>query len=362
MQIQTQAIPQPPLDLPELKVYDEGLASSTLPARLKKNSLYKTVLNYVEKPWAPVENDLPERSSLKQIGHSDQPFRTDALNTNEVLYRKQRMSLLKKSERKERISSWSSVYSYDVPMQNLPANFENFKILHLSDIHFEYNNSRPINEIENLARWLNNKQINPDMIVLTGDFINNHPRDFSDKAKDALYQVLDTSCNSYFVLGNHDFHGYKESLISEMLSDIGARNLTNAHSRLIVGDHSINLYGVDDAIFGKPETPNVARPKEINLMLTHNLDALRSNFPDKFDLILSGHTHWGEIRFLNGTKFMNMWGYADLVNRQNKHWDCLTSRALSYISPGLARHYIRIPGIRYAPGFAIHNLKNEDNL
>ena len=158
------------------------------------------------------------------------------------------------------------------------------------------------------------------------------------------------------VYGNHDYHGHTPALISRYLERVGFTDINNASARLVIDGAPLNIIGVDDAYFGRPKPPNQINPNEPNIVLTHNLDAIRSNFPREVDLILSGHTHWGEIKFFNGSKVMKLWGYNDNVNDHTRHWDVLSDRALSYVGSGLARYYVRNRQLRQPPSIAIHSL------
>jgi predicted MPP superfamily phosphohydrolase len=162
------------------------------------------------------------------------------------------------------------------------------------------------------------------------------------------------------VHGNHDYHGHVPAVISKQLEKVGFHDINNHHIRLRIGDAPLNIFGVDDAYFGNPVPPDSVPPLETNIVLTHNLDAIRGNFPKDVDLILSGHTHWGELKLFDGARVMNWWGYSDNINQHTKAWDCLTDRTLSYVHPGLARYYVPYRGLRHPPGIAIHTLVNPD--
>jgi predicted MPP superfamily phosphohydrolase len=130
--------------------------------------------------------------------------------------------------------------------------------------------------------------------------------------------------------------------------------LTNKTCRTKINNACINFIGVDDILEGRPEVPKLdsKQHSEVNILLTHSLDAVNSSYPDSFDLLLSGHTHGGEV--LGGFKIMQATGYAADLNRQKVGWKNLTDRALSYVHPGLARHWIQFGAMK--PGATLMTL------
>jgi predicted MPP superfamily phosphohydrolase len=314
-----------------------------------------SVLSFLEGPWAPSPEDLPAKRTPEMTGNSSEPFRQPATREQKRV-RKQEVREIERSVSKEQISRWSTLYSYDVPVKGLAPDLENTRVLHLSDIHFLEGDPRAVLELQNFASWLKGNQEHFDLLLISGDILTKGPEDLTPAGLQAIEEIASCATISAYVPGNHDYHGAGNLVLKDALEKINIIDLTNVHLRFKRGDDFLNIYGVDDSIFGSPYEPQVLNGDEAAILLTHNLDAVRSNFQDSFDLILSGHTHWGEVRFLNGSKIMNMWGYCDNHNQHTLAWDKLTDRALSYVHPGLARYYARLPILRHPPGFVVHNL------
>lgn len=332
------------------------LSAHSLPRRSVENYLLRTVMELVERPWAPAPEDRPMRLSPEVFGNSSIPFRKETLDSEARSYRQSMVQEIVKTSTKERISRWSHVYKYHVHVDNLPANFDGFRILHLSDIHFQLGNRHIVDEIGRLVDWLNIEKKKIDFIVLTGDVLTYGIKDLDDDALNVLNLLRGKVDHAFFVSGNHDYHGMKNQLFREMMEQVGYQNLDNKHAGINIGEQSINIYGIDDAIHGRPKVPALVCSGPGSILITHNLDGIRANCPDCFDLILSGHSHWGELKYFNGLNFMKLWGYAQDINEHSRSWDVLTDRALSYVHPGLARHYVGVPGLRQPTGFAIHTL------
>jgi predicted MPP superfamily phosphohydrolase len=162
------------------------------------------------------------------------------------------------------------------------------------------------------------------------------------------------------VLGNHDYHGHSHELISKKVEQAGFKMLTNDHVHIRINGTRLNLYGVDDAIFGEPKVPETVEINEFNILLTHNLDAIDRRCSPYLDLMLSGHTHWGEFRFMDGTQLMKFWGYCQDINRHTRGWDRLTERTLSLVHPGLMRYYVP-RALCHPPGFVILRLLAQEH-
>jgi predicted MPP superfamily phosphohydrolase len=148
------------------------------------------------------------------------------------------------------------------------------------------------------------KQINPDIIVMSGDYIENEkniPKFIKLlKSITCIYPV-------YLSLGNHDhkaFH-HDSNRIAGFISTIeaaGAVVLHNSNVKLEKNSRVYNLIGIDDLIHGRPDLENafknIAPSNEgnsANIAFSHNPDMLFSLPRNKVDYFLCGHFHGGQI-------------------------------------------------------------------
>jgi len=193
--------------------------------------------------------------------------------------------------------------------------------------------------------------------------ITDNSKDLNALALKALSRLAPNSLRLY-TRGNHDYYENSSAYVNEALRGLGYYDVTSSPVRVVLGGKPLNIYGMDDFLEGKPAVPVVPsdHKDETSMMLLHNLDALRSNCPDVFDVILSGHLHAGEVNFglLNGVDIMRMFGYAQDVNRQRVGWEALTDRALSFISPGHERHWFHFAVERR--GAALMTLTSSDHV
>jgi len=184
---------------------------------------------------------------------------------------------------------------YDLSFQKLPAEFEGFKVLHLSDLHgtsFGRDNSR-------LAELVVEQQ--PDMIVLTGD-MNGANGDLS--ALEGLLSGIEGAAPIYSVNGNHEWAENCVTDSRKLMESYGVRCLSNDYELFYRGDSSILVVGAEDRngprdMISPWELTNRAcleYSDKFFLWLTHRNDYV-TMYPDlPCDLVLCGHAHGGIIR------------------------------------------------------------------
>ena len=176
----------------------------------------------------------------------------------------------------------------DLRFAGLPAPFEGFTILHVSDMHVDMNEDA----MRQLAGLL--PGLRCDLCVLTGDFRGRTygPSDAALEGLARLYPLLPQP--AYAVLGNHD-----SILMMPGLEAIGIRVLLNEHQPIVRGSHAIHLAGIDDAhLYRLHDIEKAASGIPItafSILLSHTPEVYREAASAGFDLLLSGHTHGGQI-------------------------------------------------------------------
>jgi len=188
-----------------------------------------------------------------------------------------------------------------IPIKNLPDAFQGFRIAQLSDIHLE-EYTEPYFLQEAVERI---NALQPDLVVLTGDFISRGPRptDFAIKTAGLCAEILSTltAPQRYAILGNHDVAVGSQPII-DVLEAHGTPVLVDSYTPIERGDSHIWLSGAND-----PGVSNCfldlaipAYPKAPVIFLCHEPDFVDTvvqhpRFP-LIDLMLSGHTHGGQVR------------------------------------------------------------------
>jgi uncharacterized protein len=178
-----------------------------------------------------------------------------------------------------------------IHLNRLPAAFDGFRIVQLSDIHHGPFSSRE--QIERAVDTAN--RLKPDIIALTGDYISKE-RHYAAPCAEMLGR-LKARYGVYAVLGNHD-HWTDAALITDLFRAEGITVLINEGQRFELNGEAIWLSGVDDTMVGLEDLSLAlagARSDEMKLLLAHNPIILRRAARANVDLVLSGHTHGGQV-------------------------------------------------------------------
>jgi predicted MPP superfamily phosphohydrolase len=253
-----------------------------------------------------------------------------------------------------KINNNLSVYKYFL-YENKYTNFENLdltslnkkiSILHISDTHFS-NIDYEDEKLVNINLYLKNKEF--DFFVHTGDIINETINSFSNLEKTFLKNI--PSKFKLFVNGNHDYSKKDSAIkVKEIMTNLGFIDLNNNYKFfkdekiLFVGLDPYNEYNfkefclkLNDDFFLKYFRKGIKK-----VLLIHDLDKVPKDLINYFDVILSGHTHAGEMNFIlfNGSTFIKYRKNSDYKNRykQYKGIKLIDGKTISIINPSLYSH------------------------
>lgn len=179
----------------------------------------------------------------------------------------------------------------DVPVRDLPAAFDGFRVVQLTDIHHSLLVS--LSEVRRVVELANTTRA--DMAVLTGDYTTARPS-YIEPCAEALGQ-LTAPAGVWAVLGNHD-HYTDAELTTRALKRQRIEVLDNASTTITLGNEGLQLAGVDDWSWGKTDWARTLRqidPARPSVLLSHQ--PLVFDLPEaaRFSLVISGHTHGGQI-------------------------------------------------------------------
>lgn len=197
--------------------------------------------------------------------------------------------LLKKNNNKIKVTS------YDYYTDKITDNEEGYKIIQISDLHnkqFGKKNKFLLNVIKNEA---------PDIIVTTGDIIDNNEHKWSDLLY--FFNKLTKISPVYWEIGNHENYMTKtrlKKLINE-LTKIGVIVIDNRYEQIT---ENIYLIGINDnnrADYTLQNIINTLDTKSLKIALEHRPHLLKHYANQGADLVLSGHAHGGQwqIPFIN---------------------------------------------------------------
>jgi predicted MPP superfamily phosphohydrolase len=193
-----------------------------------------------------------------------------------------------------------SIERVKIFLKRLPADFNGIRIIHLSDIHHS-----PFTSLEYIKKVVEiTNRLEPDLLLLTGDYVS-HETKYIAPVAEALGN-LSSKYGIYACLGNHD-HWTNADLIIKEFSKTKIHLLINEGLHLRINNSEIWLCAVDDYMVGKSDIKAAlmgAREEEFKLLLAHNPVLLRSAARHNIDLVLSGHTHGGQIRLKNERKLI----------------------------------------------------------
>ncbi len=175
-----------------------------------------------------------------------------------------------------------------VHLDRLPSLFEGFSVLHISDLHADLN-PEPMKRLAGILPGLHY-----DICVLTGDFRGQTFGPF-DAALDILRHLRSLLHEPvYAVLGNHD-----SIRMLPAIEEMGIRMLMNESVPLTRDHQEIFLSGVDDAHYYRADNIQQAAgsipPGALSILLSHTPEIYKQAAHAGFSLMLSGHTHGGQI-------------------------------------------------------------------
>ena len=176
----------------------------------------------------------------------------------------------------------------DVYLKGLPAAFDGFSMLHMTDLHADLN-PRAIGALAELVCGLSY-----DVCVLTGDYRAQTFGPFEPALQQMAALCTQLSQPIYAVFGNHD-----SIRMLPGMEGMGVRMLLNESVEIRRGADSNNLAGVDDPHYYRVDNLAAAtaavQPEGTCILLSHTPEIYRQAAHAGFDLMLCGHTHGGQI-------------------------------------------------------------------
>src|SRR6516225_3638453 len=176
----------------------------------------------------------------------------------------------------------------DILLPRLPSAFDGLTLLHISDLHADISEGA----MRRLSELL--PGLAYDLCVLTGDYRGKTYGPFAATIAGMARLSEHLAGPVYGVLGNHD-----TIRMVPALEEMGIRMLLNESETIERGGHRIHLGGIDDAHYYRVD--NIEKVAsgfpgdEFSILLSHTPEIYRQAVHAEFDLLLSGHTHGGQL-------------------------------------------------------------------
>jgi predicted MPP superfamily phosphohydrolase len=221
------------------------------------------------------------------------------------------------------------VMKIDIPIENLPTEFQNFTIAQISDLHVSPS-TKPKFVASVVEKTL---KLQPSMVALTGDIGDGHLENSLSAMKELAPLSTGAPHGAFYVTGNHEFYSNGLEWV-KAFKEIGFKTLMNSNEVITKGAQRMLIAGVLDPAAGmalpqaKPDAKAAARgagntnPK---ILLAHQPGIADEAANTGFDLQLSGHTHAGQ--FFPWTLVIGRFHeFAQGLGRKGKMW--------VYVNPG----------------------------
>ena len=189
-----------------------------------------------------------------------------------------------------------------IVLQHLPKAFDGFRIVQLSDLHISpYMTAEEIRKYVAIAN-----QLRGDLVVVTGDFLN-----YDRATQGAVVQEVSALKAPFGVLGclgNHEYMTRTEESITRLFAKAQIRILRQERVPIRSNNEALNLIGIDyeQARFSMDHeghlvdwymegNESLVMPGMVNVLLNHNPNAFDRAAELGIDLMLTGHTHGGQL-------------------------------------------------------------------
>ena len=246
-------------------------------------------------------------------------------------------------------SSKPKVTHYNFTSERIPKDFNNYKIVHLSDLHcknFGKNNSDLVEKINSLE---------PDLILITGDNIDKFHPDITPLEN--LFKGIADTAPIYSISGNHECDN--PELYAQLLKLYQKYNITDLDdSELFINckDSSILLKGLgafQNKLAWDKDFMENKYPEAFSILLNHYPQPYHLG-QYEYDIILSGHIHGGVIRipFLGGLINNDGSLFPEFDAGEYKYW-----KSTMYVSRGIGDTLI--PRINNSPEIVCITLHSE---
>ena len=247
-------------------------------------------------------------------------------------------------------SRWIKIKNIEIVSEDIPASFDNKKIIFITDIHHG-----PFFSIERVKSLVNRiNKLEPDLILMGGDYVHREAKYIEPIFNE--FENFKSKLGIYAVLGNHD-HWESAELTKKLMLRNNIKICDNNSFWVRQGNDSIKIGGVGDLWEDEQivrNTTNDLKQTDFAILISHNPDFIDQIDSNLIDLTLSGHTHGGQVTFFG------FWAPILPIESGNKYRYGLKeiNKMKAYISSGIGTI---TPPLRFfcRPEIVLINLKKE---
>jgi hypothetical protein len=236
---------------------------------------------------------------------------------------------------------WLDVHDYPVKIAGLPASFEGHRVVQLTDLHA--GDEVPLSYLSRVVQKVN--EIKPDTVLVTGDLVTHSPDvlRWVNPICDLIGQIRSRVFVSF---GNHDYSVCSVDLSAPVESSAAMERRLSQHGCIVLRNSAYGLEHADGRVwfvgfedlwagrFNQQVGFAHVNLKEPVICLSHNPDTAATLDAYKPSLILSGHTHGGQVRLpLIGAPVLNIQDRRLQAGHfQLNHSQLYVSRGVGYLA------------------------------
>jgi uncharacterized protein len=293
--------------------------------------------------------EIEQARELQNLGEGINPVRVPGFYLSDVVIRRF-LKLTGLYWRGHRNALEIQVKHHFIKEPLIPKAFDGFTILHLSDLHTDMNQNA-MGRLTNILQG-----ISYDICVLTGDYRGKTSGPFESAIAGMMQIQASLKKPIYGVLGDHD-----TIRMVPALEEMGIRMLLNESETITRGNQIIHLAGIDDA--HRHQADNIEEAAcgiphgEFSILLSHTPEIYRQAAHADFKLLLSGHTHGGQICLPGGIPVT----LASVLPRRMGSGPWNYQGMIGYTSAGAGSSIVPVR-FNCPPEITLHHLQSVPNL
>lgn len=233
---------------------------------------------------------------------------------------------------------------------------ESLKVVQISDIQISENFTT--DHLKEVVAETNEQD--PDIVLFTGDLHEIYAEYHDDKALIDTLSAIEARYGKFAVWGNRDYGGGAAGQYETILKQSEFQLLQNeAVSIMLNNGEMLLLAGLDDALLGNPDITSIAEEFQtveypFSILMTHEPDTADLYSDMGFNLIVSGHSHGGQVNvpFLPKMTTSMAEKYVDGLYQLNAHTSLYVNSGI-----GTSRYHIRFGVV---PEITVFSLEKEE--